>query len=60
MRRLRPLLVQGVGDRIGEVELSSRADGGVPGVGSVAAAGGREERRLEPSLDGVLLLTVAV
>src|SRR4051794_904930 len=54
------LFFQGVGERVVVAERGALGDRGVPGVGPAAAAGGREEGRPEPGVDGVLLLTVAV
>jgi hypothetical protein len=60
VRRRCALLVQRVGDRVLEAQLSPFADGGVPCVGSEAPAGGREERPVKPRRDLVLLSAVAV
>ena len=52
--------VEGVGDRVLEAQRAAFARGGVPRVGAVACAGGLEERRVEPGVDGVVGLAVAV
>jgi hypothetical protein len=54
------LFVEGVGDRLFEVQRGPFAEGGVPGVGAPARSCGFEEGRVEPGIDRVLRLAVAV
>ena len=57
---LRPRFLEGKGDRVLEAEYTALAGRGVPSIGSVAWAGRREEARVQPLLDGILWVTVAM
>ena len=57
---LRAPFLEGKGDCVLEPECAALADRGVPSIGSVTCAGRREEPRVEPLLDGIPWVTVAM
>ena len=58
--RTRSWFFEGVCDRVLEAQRGAFADGGVPFVIAAARAGGLEEGRPKPRVDGVLGLAVAM
>jgi hypothetical protein len=52
---LRARFLEGVGDRVLEVQQAAFAGGGIPCVGPAPCAGGLEERFIEPGLDRILV-----
>jgi hypothetical protein len=57
---LRARFLKGIGDCVLEARCAAFLDGGVPGASPVACTRGRKERRVEPRLDGVLWVALAM
>jgi hypothetical protein len=57
---LRARFFEGVGDRVLEAECAAFANGGIPGLRSIARAGDLEKRSVQPGVDRVLRFAVPV